>query len=262
MDLISRELQRLESLQTAFQASGSHLIPDMVLMGFVSEVVESARAVSTLLSANLGHRAFPNARTAFEAMQQLLLLVTDENYDLAGAKAWVFFSRRDFALLTDFGNSADLPLAPEEFPEKSGLDLAIAEITKLWNDYSPGKGQLIIKAAEILATQPKRPANWAGVSIAPELERRFLALTREKGISTSEPEHARIYNATYSILSRESHPRTRFQPDRISGRINGPITFEYDPNESDAARNVAAITAGAVAQSVTAMLIRRSIADA
>jgi hypothetical protein len=262
MELIRRELRILEALQLGFRASGNHLIPDMVLMGFVSEVVESAHAVIALLAANLGHRAFPNARTAFEAMQQLLLLVTDADYDLAGAKAWIFFSRRDFALLDSHGDSADLPTDPEEYPDKKGLDLALAEITKIWDRYSPGKGRMIAQAAEILAAQPRRPDNWAGVPIAPELQRRFLALASRMGTTPLVSDHARTYNATYSILTRESHPRTRFQPDRMMGHVNGPITFEYEPKEAEAADNVTAIAAGAIAQTVVAMRIRSSITDA
>lgn len=260
VELIQRELNALELLQNGFEASGSHLIPDMVLIGFVNDVVECGHSVIVMVKAGLGRRAFSNARTAFEAMQQLLLLVTDDDYDLAGAKAWVFFARRDFSMFERHGDVNDLPTAPTEFPDKRGLELALAEITSIWNAYSPGKGELIDRADAMLDTQPKRrPTNWAGIPIAPELQRRFKTLAMDRGIVPHAPDHAEIYNATYSILSRESHPRIGFQPDRIIGRVNGPIRFEYDEGETDSTNNVIRITAGSVAQAVTAMQLRALI---
>src|SRR5688500_12158683 len=86
---------RYEDLRAAFEPTSEHFVPDIVLLGFLNEIEENVRAVEILADSVVPHRAFPNARAAFEGAQRALLLTTADDYDLAGGKAWLYYLRRD-----------------------------------------------------------------------------------------------------------------------------------------------------------------------
>jgi hypothetical protein len=229
----------------------------MALLAFIQDVKENADAVQVLAASSARHRAFPSARSAFEAAQHALLLASDAEYDSAGARAWVYHRRKDQELHRQANGTipreADSDLTPEEF-----FSRAKEEMSRIWNDFSPSKGDLIEAADQALAKQARKPDNWTGVNVASELEQR---LRRIGVVSTGQPQQedpARLLRAVYSLLSRESHPRsTRLEPKNVRGEKDGPVTFEFDDFDLDSEAELAmTITAGAVNLAVTAVALR------
>lgn len=89
MDLAEAR-DRYEAARNRFFVSPDHLVPDIALLGFLRDIEESVQTVEVVAGSDLPQRAFPNARAPYEAAQRGLLLVTAEDYDLDGAKAWVY----------------------------------------------------------------------------------------------------------------------------------------------------------------------------
>lgn len=207
--------------------SRAHAIPDLVLLGFLNEVEENARVTALIGSSDLPHRGFPNARAAFEAAQLASLLVTDPDYDRAGARAWIYYLRKDRMFVE---------LHPEEFrnPEKltptQWFEAAVEEMASIWDDLDAGKGQLIKEAVRIVESQPRRPDNWAGVSIAPTLRDRMAQYSASRGYPV-RTDAAAAYNRAYAALSRESHPRTRLRPIQVQGKPDGYADFDFEQRD-------------------------------
>jgi hypothetical protein len=64
------------------------------MLGLAADVLETAEAVHHTAETGLPHKAFSNARLAFEAAQNLLVLATHEDYQHAGTRAWVYFEHK------------------------------------------------------------------------------------------------------------------------------------------------------------------------
>jgi hypothetical protein len=236
-----------------FQVTRAHAIPDLVLLGFLNEVEENARATSIVGTSDLPHRGFPNARAAFEAAQLALLLVTDPEYDRAGARAWVYYLRKDRRFRE---------MHPEEF---RGLDRltpaewfrsAVHEMAEVWNDLDSGKGQLILDAESLVESQPRRPDNWAALPIAPTLRDRLADYSRRHNAPVRS-DAAEVYNRAYAALSRESHPRTRLRPIQVRGHPNGHAEFDFE--ERDLARDAetaVVLATASLSQGCLALAIR------
>ena len=90
IDLRGR-IEELASALSAFVCRPSSLIADLVLVALTTDLVETGLAVHETSGSALPHKGYSNARLAFETAQNLLVLATHENYELAGAIAWVYF---------------------------------------------------------------------------------------------------------------------------------------------------------------------------
>ncbi len=241
----------------AFSPLAAHLVPDMVLLGYAIEIDENIHAAELLLTNGFGHRAFPNVRAAYEAAQLAILLVTDNDYDLAGARAWLYHHHKDAGYVKMHGPTVmqgEDDMTPEQW-----LEAATREIADTWEDFSPGKRDVVAKASDILRRQRSKPDNWAGVSVASELAKRMEALAKRGGHQAREGV-AKVYSAGYAALNRDTHPRTRFKPCTITGTINGAVSFVEEKLDIDRACNtVIAIAAGSLNHGVVAFNIRASV---
>jgi hypothetical protein len=216
--------------RSAFAPSAMHLVPDIALLGFLNDIEENARAVDVLSSSHLPHRAFPNARAAYEAAQQALLLSSSDDYDLAGARAWVYYLRRDF-LFASLPRPSHVGDAARRSAE-AWYEGAFAEMKDLWETLAPGRGETLERARVAVEAHKGRPDNWAGVPIAPALAARLEALRKLRG-KPPNVGTAQIYNAAYSALSRESHPRMRVQPQRVTRSPDGSVELVLPERERD-----------------------------
>lgn len=252
MDL-QQDINALHSLVLTFKPEADHLVPDLALIAFLDEVQGNAATVLLITNSEAPSRPFPNARATFEAAQQAMLLASDPDYDLAGAKAWVYYRQRDFRLQTD---------AEVLFPHPDGVTAeefhrgALEEMADTWEKYSPGKRGLIDEAEKALKLRGRRrPDNWAGVNPAHELDQRLRNLAAFKGLPLSVPDPTSAFRLTYSILSRQTHPRTTgLEPTRIRGEQGGIVAFEFDPDDGPDINEVATqMTAGAVKLAMAAL---------
>lgn len=252
MSVLEHSFREFEAARAQFQPMGAHLVPDIALLGFLVEISENAEAVQLLAESNLPHRAFPNARAAVEAAQNALVLATEADYDLGGARAWVFFKGKD-------RNYRQMPRAHVfERPEDADawFEKALEEMSAIWEDLAPGKGRLISEARKLLDRQPKRPGNWAGLPMASTLQKRLNDVRHLLGKSPNE-DISSVLNATYSALSRESHPRTGFDPIRIDVHADGQIEFVIKPRDRQRdIENVMTAASSALLEGILAIAVR------
>jgi hypothetical protein len=203
-------LATLKSQLDAFKLRFAHFGGDLTLYGLLLSAWENGSAVLQLArSSDLYSAFFPVARAAFESGQEALYLVTEPDYDAAGAKARVF-EKLEFVDLRDEMNSA---FADDADSRPSGYADAISQIQRdaeRWDEECPGKGSLLKEALahflplfEAARTGARHPGNWMQKSrrgIAKELEKRVS----ERGFGTR-------MIASYAHLSRNSHPRLRLE---------------------------------------------------
>lgn len=250
---------RLGQARASLRYHSQYLVPDLSLLGFLQDVEENARTVEVLALSDAGHRAFPNARASFEASQLALLLCTDPDYKLAGARAWVYYLIQD----RRFGE-----LHPESFADAAGgiapaerYNTAVDEIADVWESFWPGGAGFVRKAAELVENQPRRPDNFLALSVAPTLRERMRSLAEQQGLEARARDEAAIYNRTYAALNREVHPRTRLRPETIIRKSTGEIEFVFEQlDKVDAAQNAVVLAAAACLQALAAVNARTRLA--
>jgi hypothetical protein len=200
--------------------------------------------VAFLLNSEFRHRAFPNARSCFEAAQQALMLTTDSDYDLAGAKAWVYAHRKDLKQGMQAELAGLLDDLPDHLPAKEYFAKRFQEMQETWNMFSPGKGDLLKNAEVALDRQPRRPDNWAGVDIASALETRLDAMPNPKRIQLPPTRPSALLRGAYALLNRETHPHSsRLEPDSVRGSANGAVEFVFGSDSSAEQADLAEVLA-------------------
>jgi hypothetical protein len=241
-----------------FSPSAEHLVPDIALLGLLREIEENARAVEIMAASELPHRGYANARAAYEAGQRAVLLVTAPDYDLEGAKAWVYYLRqdRDFYALPRSSASTSSPSDPEAW-----FSGRLDEMAQRWEALAPGKGELLRRALAELPSKKARPRNWAGVAIVPTIRDRLNALLEQRG-KKSLGDTASIYNAAYGGLTRLSHPSARLDLLWVGKTDDGQISMQERP--ADRVRDAKAVrisAASSLAEATLALNFRLKIPD-
>lgn len=245
-----------DEARARLNVSADHLVPDIALIGFLTEIDENVRAVEVVAASDLPHRAYPNARAAYEAAQRALLLVTAEDYDLEGAKAWVYYLRRDREYLRLPRSSIPAGGPPDPIAWFEG---SLAEMERAWNDLAPGRGALLRRALAELPPVGARPDNWARVRIARTLRDRLNALLESRG-KPSRGDTEPVYQAAYSGLTRLAHPGSRLDLVRISRAAGGQLRLEERPRNTDIdRRNVLLSAASSMAEGTLALTLRLEI---
>jgi len=223
----------------------------MALLGFLDEVEESAHVASVILDSSLPHRAAPHVRNAFEAAQHALILATEEDYPLAGARVWVYYYRRDSEIIERDGKHER---ASDWYERK------LAEMTTLWNQFCAGQGRLIEEARELVDKQPRRPDNWCGFAPAKELAARYEIIA--KALGGSPPAGvSEATNGAFAALSRGTHPRIP-NPAAVVRRGDGTIELLPEQRDDDGARqSVSAGLSSAVMEAMLAAVYRAANAS-
>lgn len=207
------------------------LLADMVLMAFVNDVLESNAAAMAILAAGQEenavanpHRAFSSIRTAFEAAQQATVLVTQDDYRLAGTKAWIYYCRRDQKWLAqakpEGSGITSLEDAENWFEEK------IKSITDIWEQVSPGKANVVRQARLDLEKQPRKPDNWLGKDMALAQDDAYKKFASLHNVAIDQSMSS-TNRAIYSSMSREIHTGLRIDSSyQVTNDANGlKVTF-------------------------------------
>jgi hypothetical protein len=196
-------------------------------------------------------------RAAFEAAQGLLLLVSAQDFDYAGALAYVYGLKKDHDIAQ--AHAADLAGKPAEEGGPGWLEKAIEEVQDTWDDLSPGKGPLVRRAAAELAGRwNKKPDNWAGVHPGKELNHRLplVGFTTPPGA----PNITTILGNAYRALNRDTHPRTVVRPLAIQRTADGALHTDLESRDlAFLAGAAATIAAAALNLGVLAISVRASI---
>lgn len=228
--------------------SSDRLIPDLVAIGLAREVYENARATLLIASSDVPRAVYPSSRAAFEASQDLALLVTGTDYDESGARAFA-------AEILDWNHSAELAkpifdaLSQPQQIESIAVDQMIGEAAQAWDQYAPGKAEVLAKAfAAVKADRAARRFHWSGLSrtgIHAELGSRPGAHA-----GTSE-----IYRSWYNLLSFQSHPSPRLDQRHMDFTPVDGFTLIIQPDEPGRLSGLG-VSAAFVAVQVAILLLR------
>ncbi len=168
------------------------------------------------------HRASPHVRAAFEAGQNSLILVTESNYALAGAKVWVHSYVRERRMGERYGDHPE-PETHELKPAEM-FDRKLTELQRLCEKLAPGSGAIVPEARKVVETQPKRPDNWMGRDPSKLLPQRYDLLAQ--ALRMQAPANIDgVTAAAYSALSRDTHLKV-LTPSAVVRRSDGSIGFK------------------------------------
>jgi hypothetical protein len=258
VDIYNMALRAFREHFAAFVPHASHLVPDIALRGFLHEMLENALIASSIAEGPIPHRAFPNVRSAFEAAQLALLLATSSDYDLDGARAWVYDLRKD----------RELQRSAEGLPESTDADAsgyspderyegAIKEMAEFWEDYARGKGHFMKRAQAIVEKQKRKPDNWAGVAIGVELARRLRLMAEQRGAETAVGNPDIALSGAYTVMCRFTHPRPSLRPLTFKRQSDDSVSIEYEkPDHENNRAMVATLAAGSLNFGTSALQLR------
>lgn len=198
-------------------------IPDLILYHLALDVLEQGRAVSQLVAAGVGRPAWVNSRAAFEATRDMLVLVAKPGeYCVMGARARVH-EVLNTARLLERQRSTDIVLGIENQLETHDPDRDIEDEAQLWDQHSPGRGQLLRNALPLIRDQ-RLGAHWSGLTSSGIRDRVAAAAEKPDGI----PE---MMDALYGIQSIHAHPGSRTGLRDVSVKPDGTLFVE--PREVD-----------------------------
>ena len=258
MDL-EKAIKELQIAQANLKYLPDTLVADIVLMGLTSEVIENALVVDLLAQTPIPHRAFSNARTAFEAAQQATVLATNEDYSLAGARAWIYFRRKDRDWLK-LAKPDDSGITTPDDAEK-WFQKQITKMADIWNSIAPGNGQTLFKAKEILDSQPRRPDNWLGKNMAHLQVDAYAKFADMLGgtMGNDSNDSVEINRSIYSMLSREAHAGIRFDPVHIMKNKDNSLDVYYEPRDKELNSRSVSVSAAISAHEAMMALVYRSV---
>lgn len=254
---LAKAIEDLESELALFSGKPRTLVPDLVLFALATDVLESGRAVLHAVNSSLPHKAYSNARLAFDGAQQVLVLATHENYESSGTLAWVYFELKDAAW------RAQQQRKDQRLPDVTAdqwLDEQVAQMSRIWDSVAEGQGALLAPALlRVRELRKKRPDNWLHEDLLPRQHRAYelLAASAHKHISAKTEE---VNDTIYRVLCREAHARPRLESFRIEhDTARDTVQFHLLPRNPDQARHaVANGTELSISEAVAALRWRRT----
>jgi hypothetical protein len=215
LEEIGERGERLKERLGRFFASQTAWSADISLYGFLLGASDNADAAAHL-AAQERHRfaAHPNARAAFEAGEDALLLVTSDDYRMLGARARVYerlehadLAREIHAVHAAFGDGSWTPAS------YASVRASIVEDAEREEEFTKETRSRLREALDYFqpkfeaASRPKGrgryPPHWS------ELSRRKIAQAIGQRRPSLISEITLV--ATYAHLSRHTHPRVRME---------------------------------------------------
>jgi hypothetical protein len=209
-------------------------IPDSVLFQFGIDVLEQATATLIVAQSDVRRAAVANARAAFEAAMDMLLLVADPAaYDEMGAfvRACELLTWEDMYQKRDRADAA-LGMKPEG-RGKSPDEIVALEAEK-WEKDSPGVTRMYKRVLEQARHQQRWKHHWSGIGTLRD-RAQFIA-TKLSGYAG----FVEIAEVLWGLQSVHAHPapRTGIRPSEVNEK--GQLVFRSRPTEGDFALAMAA----------------------
>lgn len=206
MDLVHR-LDELKAELEAFACRPSTLISDLVLVALGRDLLETGFAIHQTVGSGLPHKAYSNARLAFETAQNILVLATHENYEVAGAVAWVYFESKDAGWRSEAERGK---LDNNEGPtEEEWLGIRVEQMARVCDSVMAGRGDLLRQAlVHVRRDRKKRPDNWLHENMSRRHDRSYSLFAASNSKDFSE-DSADLNDKMYQALCRETHVRPR-----------------------------------------------------
>jgi hypothetical protein len=191
-----------------FQVRPRSLVADLVLWGLATDLLETGLAVEHTARSALPHKAYANARLAFETAQNLLVLATHEEYEIAGAIAWVYFEWKD----ASWRAAAERKKAPDGLgpTEDQWLERRVDQVANVWSKVAKDQGGRLREAlATVRRDRKKKPDNWLHENMTQRQHRAYVLFAAQNG-KGSPADTAELNQAMYKVLCRETHAGPRF----------------------------------------------------
>lgn len=211
-----KRLERLSALADRLVIRADHLPADLALLGLLEDLRGAASAVLALSEDAPSFAIYPLARTAFEATQRIIALATDDEYLRTGARAWLYYHRKDARILRmDEGSDTS----------EAWLASAVGRMLEVWRAYHPEAETILSQEKERLQTnEGKRgPDNFMCQDLARLVQERYPRVLPGMEISPAEIE--RTNRSLYAYLSREAHARLRVDPVGYRISQDGSLTI-------------------------------------
>lgn len=229
------QLAAFEGELAVFRCRPATLVADVVLMGFGRDLAETAHSIEALAAGPHPHKAYPNARLAFELAQNMVVLATHEDYRSAGARAWVYFEHRDanWKSAMTGRSGAPQPLTPDQW-----LGNRVNELARVVTQLSGKSDQTLTEAlAQVRASQREKPDNWLHAHLAERQSQAYELFARDTGGSASS-ESLKINRSLYRTLCRETHAHPRLDSFGLVGTSADGYKLNVAPRDLDVARRV------------------------
>jgi hypothetical protein len=177
-----------------------HLVPDLVVYCYATDVLEHCRATLLLVDSEVPRTAYACARAALEATLDLMLLVSEpSDYDKTGARIYVWELLETERLQQRFvlgrhGMGVEVP---------ADLGMSIEEaVTKTAANWGPANAQAETLLRGVLTEfREHAPSHWSGLS-RKKITERILDGSPYEGAAAA-------IDALYGAFSAQTHPRIR-----------------------------------------------------
>ena len=248
----------IEALTEAIKATairGDFLIPDLVAVGFARDVFENAVAVRHLATSIVPRAVYPSARAAFEAVFELVTLITDPDYGAAGCRARV-------VELLEAERSRKLVREVLRYDGRDGEIMQsgpvadqVEEEAKGWDRFAPGRGDMLRDAFKVvLSDRQRRPPQWNWFRSSRVEMQRKAAPKIGGGLQTEK-----MLESWYQLLSAQSHPSPRIDSHNLIWDDDLTFVFGVPDDKHDAVIGLA--TGGARIAAKAARLALKELAE-
>lgn len=209
--VIAQRLAAVQQLRDEHGFRATTLPADIALLGLVDDVIDAVGATADLLPGSRPHRALALLRTAFEGAQRVLVLATEDDYVVAGVRAWTYYQRKERQTLAR-GSPIDAD---------AWLEHRLSEMTRVWQPYFPDAARVLAEANDGLKQQ-RGPDNFIGRDLANELVGRYAKAATVLG-GTAPDEAESMNRGVYAWLSREAHARIQLEPRSLRIDSDGHV---------------------------------------
>ncbi len=220
-----------------------HYIADLALYGLAIDILEHSLAVQLLRNSEVPRAAFANARAAFEAGMDILLLTSERTeYDVRGCLARAHELNEDKRLQARYNRaSSESGLSPQSEQDFATL---VEEDAVAWDKLVPGRGDFLRSVVAEFSERPSgKRKHWSGMS----REEIGLAVAQSLG---AEPGVGQIFDAMYGGLSSHSHPRMRVGQRETTEGDTGGFVFSAKPSDKTAPAGAASYACSAAVASL------------
>jgi hypothetical protein len=224
-DQLTNALRELEGKLGDYRIFHKYLVPDFVLFHLGGDVLEQAQAVRLVAEGPAPRAAIANARAAFEAAMDMLVLVAEPSlYDEMGAFARVcelltwedMYARRDRADAV-----LDLPLQERG----KSPDEIVAEEAQFWEEHSPGVSRMYQRVLAVARDEVRWKHHWSGMTSL--LERATFIAAKNKAYEG----FVEIADVLWGLQSVHAHPAPRSGIRPAAVNEQGQLVFGSNPND-------------------------------
>jgi len=232
MDTVTSQIDRVQALLahldrdlTGFKVFLKHAIPDFFLLHLGIDVLEQGGAVVTIARGHAPRAAVANARSAFEASLDMLVLLAEPTlYDEMAAFArvcellsWEDLRRKRVALHPTLGLEAPQVSAT---PEST-----VEEECKKWEEDSPGVGTMYRRVLAQARADVRWKHHWSGKSTF--VERAQVIANKWN----TEPGFVETAGILWGLQSIHTHPGARTGMRAVKNE-GGQASFRPKPTDA------------------------------